>query len=508
MAIEYENKNYITELRKIFWPIESYENKKFIPMALMMICIIFNYSTANSIKDALVINHIGVEAISFIKVYLILPLSILMMVIYLRLCDTMSEQKIFYTVISFFLAFYAFFTFILYPNPAIFHPSSSTIDVLVKAYPHSQWFVRIGGSWIYAFFYVITYLWGVMMLSILFWQFANQITTTSEAKRFYPMFALLSSIAPLLLGVSFYYLLNEDTSILKQFIPTQVKLTPALCTLLISGVAIVYLYRWINNNVLTDPRLYNGEQSNAKKKEKIVPSLIHSFKLIFTSKYLVLISMMTIGYQISTSFIGSIWKSKLMKLYPTVGGYTSYIGKLLTYQSFVIIVLMLIGTNIVRRVSWSTAAIITPLLILCIGLVLFSFIMFENTIGLQVATLLGTESLTIISVIGSVHLILGKAAKFSLLDSTKEMAFIPLNNEIKSKGRVAVYILGIIFASSGAIIQTIIFILRPEYTYTEATPFFLIATVVISILWLYSIKKLGKEYQKKLIDNERLHTEG
>jgi AAA family ATP:ADP antiporter len=492
-------KSILTSIRKFCWPIEWYEYKKFIPMALMMTCILFSCYTGLLIRDGLVITHIGVEAISFLKTYLVLPLSIIMMLIYLKLCDIMSEKKVFCTIISFFLVFFAFFTFILYPNPEIFRLSFSTVDMMVKQYPNLKWFIKIVGSWSYASFYIISELWGMIMMSILFWQCANQITTTSEAKRFYPMLMLVSNIIPLLGLFSFNLLLNKDTSIVIHLIPDEVKLIPVLCTLLVSGIAILFCYCWINNHVLTDPLLYNKAQSGAKKKNKTKLSLGRSLKMIFTSKYLALISMMTIGYGISTNLIECIWKSRLHELYRTVEGYTSFMGTFMAYQGVASIFIILIGSYILRRVSWTTAAILTPLLIFCIGILFFSFCIFEDAIGLLGATFLNTEPIFMIVSIGAAHSILSKATGCALLNSTKEMAYIPLDNEMKSKGRVSVFIIGAIFSSVGGLIQVIFFTLSPASTYTEAAPFFATVFFIIIILWVFFVNKLGQEYQKALL---------
>ena len=79
-----EKGNFLTELRRVFWPIEWHENKKFIPMALMMACILFNYATVRSIKDGLVVTHIGPEAISFLKTYVVLPSAVIFMILYVQ----------------------------------------------------------------------------------------------------------------------------------------------------------------------------------------------------------------------------------------------------------------------------------------------------------------------------------------------------------------------------------------------------------------------------------------
>lgn len=494
-----EKTDFLSELRRIFWPIEWHENKKFIPMALMMACILFNYATLRSVKDGLVVTHIGPEAISFLKTYIVLPSAVIMMIIYAKLCNVMSQQKVFYTVTSFFIAYFTFFTFVLYPNPEMFHPAASTINALVDEYPNLQWFIKIGGNWSYASFYTMAEMWGSMMLTLLFWQFANQITRTGEAKRFYSMFGLLGNVALPLVAVTFYFLLSEDTHI----VADEVKLIPVLCVTMISGAFILFLYYWMNHNVLTDPRLYDAGAVGPKKKKKAKLGFGDSFKMIFTSKYLGLVVMLVLCYGISINLVEGIWKSKINELYPTESAYTSYMGTFQAYQGFAAIFFMLIGSNILRRVPWSTAATFTPVMILCTGLAFFSFIIFDDSMGLQIAAFLGTGPLAMVVMIGMAQNVLSKATKYSLFDSTKEMSYIPLDDEMKTKGKAAVDVIGGRFGKSGGgIIQSTFFIVMPTYTFSEATPFFAAIFFVVVILWVFVVRGLGKEYNMRLAENE------
>ncbi len=93
----------ILKIKNIFWPIENSEIRKFLPMAAMIFCILFNYSAFRSIKDGFVVTSIGPEAIGFLKTYFVLPTAILMMVIYTKLCNMFSQQKVFYLITSSFL---------------------------------------------------------------------------------------------------------------------------------------------------------------------------------------------------------------------------------------------------------------------------------------------------------------------------------------------------------------------------------------------------------------------
>ena len=53
------------KIREFFWPIHNYEPKKFLPIGLMMLLILFNYTILRSSKDALVISAGGASVILF-----------------------------------------------------------------------------------------------------------------------------------------------------------------------------------------------------------------------------------------------------------------------------------------------------------------------------------------------------------------------------------------------------------------------------------------------------------
>ncbi|MDF2965355.1 MAG: tlc1 [Rickettsiaceae bacterium] len=486
-----------TELRKVLWPIEWHENKKFLPMAAMMFFILFNYSTLRSIKDGFVVSQIGPEAISFLKTYFVLPSAILAMVIYAELCNLMSAEKVFYSITLFFVGYLALFAFFLYPYPEMFHMQPETVERLASEYPYFQWFIRIIGQWSYATFYIMAELWGSMMLSLLFWQFANQITKTEEAKRFYSMFGLLGNLGLILTGFVLDFFLHEDAP--HYF---GLKFTPILVLSALSGVCLVVIYAWMQKNVLTDPTLYQpGAGKSKKSKAKL--SLKESFRLIFSSKYLGLIAILVLAYGISINLVEGVWKAKIRELYPTAEAYTRYMGFFQGLQGAAAIFFMLVGSNILRRVSWGTAAIFTPLMVLITGLGFFGFIFFGDVLDSYLGAILVMQPLALAVTIGTIQNVLSKATKYSLFDSTKEMAYIPLDDELKTKGKAAVDVVGgRMGKSGGGLIQSTFFMLIPSLTFTEAMPYFAAIFFLIVLAWVYAVKALNKEYNSLISETE------
>ncbi len=71
-----ETAQEFTGLRKLLWPIHSYEIKKFLPMGIMMFCILFIYTVLRDTKDAILVNApgAGAESLAFAKgLALLLP---------------------------------------------------------------------------------------------------------------------------------------------------------------------------------------------------------------------------------------------------------------------------------------------------------------------------------------------------------------------------------------------------------------------------------------------------
>ena len=116
------------------------------------------------------------------------------MIVYSKLSNTFSKQKLFHTTIAFFIGFFALFALLLYPNRDFLHPTTAA-DTLQSILPAGfKGLVALFRNWTYALFYVMSELWGSVAISLLFWGFANDITRVSESKRFYAMFGLGAKI--------------------------------------------------------------------------------------------------------------------------------------------------------------------------------------------------------------------------------------------------------------------------------------------------------------------------
>ena len=84
--------------------------------------------------------------------------------------------------------------------------------------------------------------------------------------------------------------------------------------------------------------------------------------------------------------------------------------------------------------GWGVAALITPTLLFATGATFFALTLFSARLSPLVAAL-GTTPLMLAVIVGACQNILSKSAKYSLFDPCKEMAYIPLDPESKTKGK-------------------------------------------------------------------------
>lgn len=488
-------KSEFGKARSILWPVHSYELKKLLPMVLLFFLILFNYTVLRDTKDTLIVTAPGggAEVIPFLKFWGVLPGAVIFMLIYAKLSNKLSKPKLFYSAVTPFLIFFGLFAFVLYPAKDFLHPNAFC-DTLQHILPAgAQGLVAIIRNWTYSLFYIMSELWGSAALSLLFWGFANDITKISESKRFYSLFGLFANFALIISGWFIKWASSVRESLPVGADPWQVSLNYLMGVVVVSGVVILATYWWINRNVLTDPRFYSQEERTKKKKSKPKLSMKQSFLYLTRSKYLGCIAILVLSYGVAINLIEVTWKSQLKIQYPTANEYSHFMGLFSQITGIVTIFMMLfVGGNTIRRFGWGRAAQVTPVVLLITGAAFFSFIIFrENLTGL-IANL-GTTPLMLAVVFGMAQNIMSKSAKYSLFDPTKEMAYIPLDEEQKVKGKAAVDVVGArLGKSGGALVQQ--GLILGFGSIAAITPYVGGILLVIIVAWMIAAKSLGKQF--------------
>jgi len=466
-------------------------------MALLFFFINFTYTVLRDTKDSLIVTApgSGAEAIPFLKLWGVLPFAILFMLFYSKMSNIFSKPKLFYTMISIFMGFFAIFALFLYPNRDVLHPTELS-DKLQAILPQGfKGLVANFRNWTFALFYIMSELWGSVALSLLFWGFANDTTRTSEAKRFYNVFGLGGNLAMLISGPLIVYFSRSVTTF-------GVTLNYLTGMVVISALAIMGIYWWMNKNVLTDTRFYDPAEQQKVKKEKPKMSLGESFKFLAASRYIRLLALIVLSYGIAIQLVEVTWKDQIkLMVQGNTNEYSAFMGNFSTLTGAVTLFMMLfVGGNVIRRFGWTRGALITPIVLLVTGIGFFAFIIFRDSLA-GFISLFGTTPLVLAVLFGQAQNIMSKSTKYSLFDPTKEMAYVPLDQESKVKGKAAIDVVGARLGKSGGALinQGLIIALG---SLAAITPYVAGILFLIIFAWIYSAKSLGKLYNKLTTEKE------
>src|SRR3989338_3191520 len=478
----------LNNIKQFLWPIQRGEHKKFLQMMVVIACIIFNYTVLRNVKDALIITEAGAETVTFLKFWVVVPAAFIFFFIYAKLSNLLSKKAIFYTIVLSFLTFFLLFALVLYPSRHWLHPIESA-EWLSRVLPQGlQGLVGIYKYWSYSLFYTLAEIWGAGVLSFLFWQFANDVTKVSEAKRFYAHFYLLGNVANTLAGYLTTYFSNLGKNAVAGVDPWQVALNYLMGSVVLAGVIALLAYTYLNRSVLVNAE----EVGMPKKKSKPKMSMGESFKFLIKSRYLGLIAVLVMAYGISINLVEVAYKNQMRLQFPLKNDYNAFMGKMTMLIGIGTVLVILFGSSIIRRFGWKIAALATPWILGITGLLFFACMIFPDFFA-PAAIFLGCTPLMLSVWFGFAQNVLSKSTKYALFDPTKEMAYIPLDDESKTKGKAAVDVVGNrLGKSGGAVMQQIMFAFIGPVTVIAPYSAAIMAGVIV--IWIVAVYALNKRF--------------
>lgn len=488
-----------SKLLNYIWPIHKFELPKFLCTTLLMFCILGIQNLIRALKDSIINTMIGAETISFLKFWGVMPAAFLVTILYVKLVSSVKGENIFYIIMSFFLGFFLLFAFYIFPNYETLHLHPATAANLVSTYPHLKWFILLLSNWSFSLFYIIAELWPNAVFGLLFWQFVNKVTTVEESRRFYPLFGLLGQTGLYMSGQFLQNLGNLNdyfSNKLNIHISYNVfSIQIVLSIVLVLGAVALFAF-WLLNHKILDV----AKREELKFKVKTTQmSLAQSFKMIFSSRYIMLIAILLVCYGVAINLVEGPWKASASKIYKTPTEFASFVGSYLSYTGIFTILFTVIGSNIVRYLGWFAAAIITPIMIFVTGISFFLIANFDSVALLMVTTFALTDPALIAITMGAVQNVLSKSSKYTFFDSTKEMAYVPLDDDLKSKGKAAADVIGTKLGKSfSALLQSMIFIIMPAATYHSISMYLMIVFTIICLVWIYAVRELSKAYKQEI----------
>ncbi|MFK7973508.1 MAG: Npt1/Npt2 family nucleotide transporter [Rickettsiaceae bacterium] len=487
-----------SKLRSIFWPIHSTELAKFIPIASLMFFIIFNQNVLRILKDSILISEVSAEITSFSKLYVVTPMAAIFVIVYTKLINHLPIHKIFYYLAAIFVGFYTIFAFVIYPNIDTFHMDRELLHALMIEHPHFKWYIATVGNWSYVVFYALSELWPNVFYVLMFWQIANEITKTSEAKRFYTLFSLFGNSSLILVGFLMMNLSGDNSIINKLFTVSNNKIIltqVSISMVIISSILACLIVRYITKKLIQGPLELSANIATKSTRPKM--DLVTSFKYIMRSKYLWLMLICSASFGLSMNLVEAVWKAKIKELYPTVSSYAAFNSLYILWTGITIIIMTIIGNNVMRRSSWFAAAVISPLIILVTGTMFFILVVFDDIIIEFFDGVILMSPLALAVFVGAVQNVLSKGSKYSILDTSTQMLYIPLDQELRTKGKAAVDVISPkIGKSASGLVQSMIFTILPMATYGSIASSLMVIFIIVCVMWIYAVKKVYFEYQK------------
>ncbi|CAJ1956391.1 unnamed protein product [Cylindrotheca closterium] len=487
-AVEGEpSRGFFSKFKAAIPPAE--ERKKLVPLSLMFFAILFNYTILRDTKDVLMVTSSGAEVIPFIKTYVNLPAAIGFTALYAKLSDSMEDTSVFYSVVASFLLFFSSFALFIYPNRDLLHPVSAVQWLSTRLPLGFSAPLAIIRNWSFSLFYVMSEMWGSVVSSLLFWKTANDVTTVEEAKKYYPLFGLGANVALIVSGQYVRWVSNLRANLDPGVDAWAVSLRFLMGAVLTSGTTLLMTYRHLQKNVVGTVKRSPGAPKKAKGPRM---TMKESAQFLINSPYIRNLAMLVISYGVCINIVEVSWKAKLKEAFPSPNEYSAFMGAFSSVTGSVTLLMMLLGRTIFSKFGWRFAALVTPSMIGVTGLSFFALNYFSDFFA-PLSAAFGTTPLMMAVIVGAAQNILSKSSKYSLFDPCKEMAYIPLDKDSKTKGKAAIDIIGNpLGKSGGSLIQQIL--IFSVGSLAAATPYFAMILMGMIYLWIKSANSLSVQF--------------
>lgn len=467
-------------------------NKSVLSQVLILaqlFLIIFIYHILKDLKDTLVItsSDAGAGVIPFIKIWVILPFAILTSYLFNLSYQKFGRETTFYMFVGTLLSCYGFFAFCLYPHKELLELTGLS-NFLSGVLPIGcKGFISMFSFWIYTFFYLAAELWAMMILTVLFWGYLNDITSGEKAKSFYPICVFTGNCAGILSGQTSSFLCKT----LCDAVSWQSVLQWMILIVIISGIAIMLINRALTATIGSIPEKERKKRDSLTFKQSLIS--------IFQSKSLLCIALMVIGFGLTTNLVEVIWKDTIRTVYPSPQHYNAYINQLTSIIGILAVMMALISRSLFYWLSWLRVALITPVILFITSLTFFIGFQCSNEILAPIAELFNVNSFYLVMTLGSLYYVFAMTAKYTIFDMCKEMAFLSIDSSERMKAKSVIDTVGSRLGKSGSscLYQILLIIFGSTM---GSVPIVGVVVVVVIGVSIVATKTLGEQISEKELE--------
>lgn len=419
---------------------------------------------------------------------------LLLIFAYMKVGRLFSAYGRFNLVIIYYLIIIGVCYYLFIPNLEILR-LDGLADALQRHIPSMKHLWETIRFWPLSIFYVHADAWTSIVLTVAFWSLANEITTFNDAQRIYSYIAAAgSAFGSISAGV-----------ILKKFLGKNPD--KGLLIFLALTAIVVFVYNLTFKNIsgeLKKSNVNNNQDKQKAKKRKL--SLWESIRIILKSKHLASIACIVVGFNIFINLFENIWKDQVCRYAKVCGDgvLTEVYGDHSMYIGLMVIIFGILAPFIKRK-GWKFTASVTPIVALIATVTFCAFLYgyaiqahFVNDTPLNHANdLLG---LTVF--FGLLNVVAVKGSKYVLFDTTKEQAYIPLNEEERTDGKAAIDGVGSRLGKGiGGFIMSCPFIglIHICGSISNSTTYICVFIFMILALWLVAVKNLDTSIKQKTL---------
>jgi AAA family ATP:ADP antiporter len=338
------------------------------------------------------------------------------------------------------------------------------------------------------------------------WGFVNECISISKAKKFYALIAVSADSAGIFSGQfgNLIKISKYNPSIPYGSNAWEQTLMVNMLYVLAIGLIIIYLYNKINSpkNLIFKPDLTALPRSKPVE-EKIKMSLIDCLKYTFRSPYMLSLTMIVVSYYMTYNLFDVIWTDQLQQQFKNANQLNTYLNKLTSFTGVIAAsIAFFVSGNVIRNLGWRVGALITPIVMFVTSIGFFSCILFKQTwIINNILTSIGFLATNPIILCGTLQYCLCRASKYTVFDSTKEMAFIPLPVKQQRQGKVVIDTIVSRFSKTGSAVLFHALLIACG-TLSATVPY--VAAIILALIpgWVIAVNTLNK-ITKQTIDTEK-----
>ncbi|MBM3886934.1 hypothetical protein FJ364_03290 [Candidatus Dependentiae bacterium] len=422
------------------------ELKKFIMLATGFFFLIGPYWLLKTLKDSIFVNTVGPEHQPMVKI-LSLILSLPLVLIYSKLVDILSKEKMVYFLVTLYGTLGMIFVYFFY------HPTIGLANTTSDS-------SRLIG-WLFVL-YVDSYI--SLMIS-LYWAFINDVTTPESAKKGYGLIIFGSQ-----LGGVVFMLLGDVLSADASLYSTR---GPLICFIAVSCLLVIapltyLLHRFVNKEELRSYEETADNQVKENKEKGAGISFLDGLKVILTHPYVAGIFSLIFFHEVISSVMNyqMLWLAKTTYVEP--GLVNKFLFDYALAVQIIACAFALIGTSFFQRRFGIT----------------FCIVAFPVLLGTSIIAYLIAPSLQTIFYV----MLIAKAINFAFNQPAKEVLYIPTSKSIKYKSKAWVDMFGMRFAKgAGSMLNKL------AGKAIGVSGFIVIGCIAV---WIILANIVGKHFQK------------